>query len=53
MIFEVLEKSFEFIVVNDTEFRGDMKDKGERNIPVCSVYKELKSGNIHRLRGLS
>jgi DNA polymerase I len=51
MIFEAIEKSFEFIVVNDTEFRGDMKDKGERNIPVCSVFKELKSGTIHRLHG--
>jgi len=53
MIFKVLEKAFEFIVVNDTEFRGDMKDKGERNIPVCSVFKELKSGDIHRLHGSS
>jgi DNA polymerase I-like protein with 3'-5' exonuclease and polymerase domains len=51
MILEVLKKSFEFIVFNDTEFRGDMKDKGEKNIPVCSVYKELKSGDKHRLYG--
>ena len=53
MIFEVLKKAFEFIVVDDTEFRGDMKDKGEKNIPVCSVFKELKSGDIHRLHGPS
>ncbi len=51
MILETLEKSFEFIVVNDTEFRGDMKDKGEKNIPVCSVFKELKSGDKHKLHG--
>ena len=51
MIFEALEKFFDNILVNDTEFKGDMKDRGEVNIPVCSVYKNLKTGFIHRLHG--
>ena len=46
MIWEQLCKDFEFIVAWDTEFKGDIKDAGELNDPVCSVFKELKSGTI-------
>ena len=46
MIWEQLCKDFEFIVAWDTEFKGDMLDHGELNEPVCSVFKELKSGTI-------
>jgi len=52
-IYEELDKSFDFIVVHDTEFKGDTKDKGELNDPVCSVYKDLKSDKILRLKGKS
>ena len=51
MILEALEKFFDNILFNDTEFRGDMKEKGELNIPVCSVYKNLKTGQVHKLYG--
>ena len=51
MLLEVLKKSFDNILVNDTEFRGDMKEKGELNIPVCSVYKNLKTDRVHKLYG--
>ena len=46
MLLDQLKKDFEFIVCWDTEFKGDMKDLGEVNDPVCSVFKELKSGII-------
>tara|TARA_R110000850_G_scaffold29738_1_gene82237 strand:+ start:874 stop:2742 length:1869 start_codon:yes stop_codon:yes gene_type:complete len=46
MIWEQLCKDFEFIVAWDTEFKGDMLDHGELNEPVCSVFKELKTGTI-------
>ena len=46
MIWEQLCKDFKYIVAWDTEFRGDMKDAGELNDPVCSVFKELKSGTV-------
>ena len=46
MIFEQLKKDFKYIVAWDTEFRGDMKDAGEVQDPVCSVFKELKSGTV-------
>jgi len=48
MILEQLKKDFEFIVAWDTEFKGDIKDAGELNDPVCSVFKELKSGKIKK-----
>ena len=50
-IFEELENSFDFIVAHDTEFKGDMKDAGELNDPVCSVYKDLKTNKILHLIG--
>jgi|3_EtaG_2_1085321.scaffolds.fasta_scaffold02396_7 DNA polymerase I-like protein with 3'-5' exonuclease and polymerase domains len=50
-IFEELKKSFDFIVAHDTEFKGDMKDAGELNDPVCSVYKDLKSGKVLDFKG--
>ena len=46
MIWEQLCNDFKYIVAWDTEFRGDMKDAGELNDPVCSVFKELKSGTV-------
>ena len=42
-IYEELDKSFDFIVAHDTEFKGDIKNKGELNDPVCSVYRDLKT----------
>ena len=50
MIWEQLCKDFEFIVAWDTEFKGDIKDAGELNDPVCSVFKELKSGRSEERR---
>ena len=46
MLLDQLKKDFKYIVVWDTEFKGDMKDLGEVNDPVCSVFKELKSGKL-------
>jgi len=46
-----LYKNFKYILVADTEFKGDLKDKGELNEPVCLVVKELKSGKVHKYFG--
>jgi len=46
-----LYKNFKYILVADTEFKGDLKDKGELNEPVCLVIKELKSGKEHKYFG--
>ena len=46
-----LYKNFKYILIADTEFKGDLKDKGELNEPVCLVIKELKSGKEHKYFG--
>ncbi len=41
------------IVGFDTEFTGDMKDKGERQDPICIVYKNFTTGEIIKTHGNS
>ena len=51
MLREKLEDEFEFIVFFDSEFRGNMKERGELNDVVCFVFKELKTGKITKTHG--
>ena len=39
------------IVGFDTEFTGDMKDHGERQDPICIIYKNLITGEITKTHG--
>ena len=39
------------IVGFDTEFTGDMKDHGERQDPICIVYKNFITGEIIKTHG--
>jgi len=39
------------IVCFDTEFTGDMKDHGERQDPICIVYKNIVTGEIKKTHG--
>ena len=40
MIIEYLKDTFDHIVFYDSEFKQDIKEKGERPHVVCFVYKE-------------
>jgi DNA polymerase-1 len=51
MILEVLKENFDEIFFVDTEFRQDLKDKGERPSVVCAVYKGLKSQQVFKHYG--
>ena len=51
MILEYLKKTFDHIVIYDSEFRQDIKKKGERPHVVCFVYKDIVTGKIHRASG--
>ena len=51
MIWDYLLTLFKYIVVYDSEYRQDIKTKGERPKVVCFVYKDLITQKIHRAYG--
>ena len=51
MIWNYLLTLFKYIVVYDSEYRQDIKTKGERPEVVCFVYKDLITQKIHRAYG--
>ena len=51
MILDVLKENFDQIFVVDTEFRQDLKERGETPDPICAVYKEIKSQKIFKHSG--
>ena len=51
MILDYLKNTFDHIVFYDSEFKQDIKEKGERPDVVCFVYKDYISQKIHRAYG--
>ena len=51
MIIEYLKDTFDHIVFYDSEFKQDIKEKGERPHVVCFVYKDYITKKIHRAYG--
>ena len=51
MILKYLLNTFKHIVFYDSEYRQNIKEKGERPHVVCIVYKDYVTGKIHRAYG--
>ena len=50
MILETLKENFKYIVVVDTEFKGQ-QDEGQLNDPICVVFDEIVNDKQHIFTG--
>ena len=48
MILETLKENFKYIVVVDTEFKGQ-QDEGLLNDPICVVFDEIVNDKLTHL----